>query len=150
MRRILTFALALCCCTLPALAAPESARYVGADACEPCHSEQYESFKANSSKAHSWDSVKKMLPKLTRDEARDCYACHTTGYAKGGFESFEKTPQLANLSCEACHGPGSLHAESADTDDIRRTPDVKSCTACHNADRVQNFKFKPMLYHGGH
>lgn len=57
---------------------------------------------------------------------------------------------MANLSCETCHGPGSLHYETGDTEAIRRKPDVKGCVTCHNADRVQNFKFKPMLYHGGH
>lgn len=148
MARTLCTALFVCCCTAAALAAP--ARYVGSAACEPCHSEQHENFQKYSSKARSWESVKKMLPKLTSSEARECYACHTTGYGQGGFESFEKTPELANLSCEACHGPGSVHAESGDTADIRRTPDVRNCITCHNEERVKNFKFKPMLYHGGH
>ena len=129
----------------------ETAAYVGAKACESCHEDQYASFMANSNKAHSWKSLEKMLPKLTPAEQKECFACHTTGYGKpGGFVSLEKTPDMANLSCESCHGPGSLHAETGDTSAIRRKPDVKGCAACHNADRVQSFKFKPMLYHGGH
>lgn len=157
MRRLSFIPVGLACLVLAlalipvASAEPEKAVFIGAKACESCHPDQYASFKANSNKAHSWNSVLKMLPKLTPAEQKDCFACHTTGYGKpGGFESFEKTPHLANLSCEACHGPGSVHAESGDTDDIRRTPDVKSCVTCHNADRIQNFNFKPMLYHGGH
>lgn len=149
---------ALCICTMllaTAFAQPsgntETAAYVGAKACESCHEEEYASFSKNSSKAHSWKSLEKMLPKLTDSEKRECYSCHTTGYGKpGGFVSIEKTPDLANLSCETCHGPGSLHYETGDTSEIRRKPDVKNCQLCHNTDRIQNFKFKPMLYHGGH
>ena len=134
-----------------ALAAEDTAVYVGAEACESCHSDQYESFQKNSSKAHSWESVEKMLSKLTPAEQKECYSCHTTGYGKpGGFKSIESTPELANVSCESCHGPGSLHAESGDPELINRTPDVKECVTCHNAQRIKNFNFKPMLYHGGH
>ena len=129
----------------------ETAAYVGAKACESCHEDQYASFMANSNKARSWKSLEKMMPKLTPAEQQECFACHTTGHGKpGGFVSLEKTPDMANLSCESCHGPGSLHAETGDTSEIRRKPDVKACVTCHNAERVRNFKFKPMLYHGGH
>ena len=125
--------------------------YVGAKACESCHEDQYANFQRHSSKSHSWKSLEKMLPKLTAAEQRECFACHTTGYGKpGGFVSLEQTPDKANLSCETCHGPGSLHYETGEITAIRRKPDVKGCVTCHNVDRIQNFKFKPMLYHGGH
>lgn len=127
------------------------ALYVGAAACESCHEEQYASYQKNSRKAHSWRSILKMRPKLTEAELRGCYACHTTGYNKpGGFVSFEQTPELSNVGCESCHGPGSAHAESGDAAAIRRTPKLDECLVCHNAQRVENFNFKPMLYHGGH
>lgn len=145
------------CCLLAmpfegaAFAGAVEATYVGADACQSCHEDQYASFQANSGKAHSWKSVEKMLPKLTTAEQRECFACHTTGYGQpGGFTGLADTPRLANLSCETCHGPGSLHAETGDTDAILRTPDRENCVTCHNADRIQNFNFKPILYHGGH
>ncbi|MCL1939719.1 MAG: cytochrome C [Desulfovibrionaceae bacterium] len=129
----------------------EERSYVGAKACESCHDEQYAGFLKNSNKAHSWKSLEKLLPKLNEAEKKQCYACHTTGYGKpGGFKSLESTPEMANVSCEACHGPGSAHIESGAPEDILRKPDVKSCVVCHNEERVNNFKFKPMLYHGGH
>lgn len=147
--------LALLFLTLPAafsLAQEESrASYVGSKACQSCHDEQYASYTANSGMARSWSGVAKMLPKLSEAEKRDCYACHTQGYGKpGGFVSLEATPDMANLSCETCHGPGSLHSETGDPANIRRTPDIEACRRCHNAERVENFKFKPVLYQGGH
>lgn len=157
-RFVLSFLSLFCLClALPAFAAArdgeqkESAAYVGSAACRSCHEDQYASFMANSNKARSWKSLEKMLPKLTAAEQKECFACHTTGYGKpGGFVTLERTPDMANLSCETCHGPGSLHYETGDTDAIRRRPDVAGCAACHDAERVRNFKFKPMLYHGGH
>jgi len=145
--------IALCASALAASAgmAEERPVFVGSQACEACHTEQYTSFMANSGKSHSWKSVEKMLPKLTEKEKQECFSCHTTGYGQpGGFKSNEETPELANLSCETCHGPGSVHAESGDPADIKRVPDVENCKTCHNPERVRNFNFKPMLYHGGH
>ncbi|MDL2316984.1 cytochrome c family protein, partial [Desulfovibrio sp. OttesenSCG-928-A18] len=138
------------CLVLPLLAAlpgaaQEARAYVGAQACESCHEEQYASFMKNSHKARSWKSLEKMLPKLTEAEKKECYVCHTTGYGKpGGFVSLRETPEKANLSCETCHGPGSAHAESGDSADIQRKPDLNSCLRCHNAERTQNFNFKLM------
>ena len=159
-RGLVISTLSVCCLCLVLLATAlaaqspeqkETAAYVGAKACQSCHEEQYASFMANSQKAHSWKSLEKMLPKLTAAEQRECFSCHTTGYGKsGGFINIEQTPDLANLSCETCHGPGSLHYETGDTAAIRRRPDRKECETCHNAERIQNFKFKPTLYHGGH
>lgn len=67
-----------------------------------------------------------------------CFACHTTGYGvKGGFRSMEKSPRLANIQCEGCHGPGSEHMRLnarggflAGTD----RPQIlkKMCLACHS------------------
>ncbi len=125
--------------------------FVGSAACRECHEDQYESFKKNSKKAHAWDSVKIMARKLTPEELKGCYDCHTTGHGKtGGFVSFEKTPHLADVGCETCHGPGSEHAETGDKEKITRKPDVKVCESCHNAERIENFNFKPLIYSGAH
>lgn len=130
--------------------ADNSKTYIGSKNCAPCHEEQYNSFIKHSKKAHSWNSVAIMKPKLKEHELQKCYECHTTGYNKGGFKSIETTPELADVGCETCHGPGSEHAENQDPQSISRKPAVETCTACHNSERIQDFKFKPLIFSGAH
>ena len=125
--------------------------YVGSAACGECHGDQYETFKLHSKKAHSFASVKKMQRGLSPAETAECYKCHTTGYGRpGGFVSEAETPHLADAGCESCHGPGSVHVESQDPADIMATVGVESCTVCHNGERVNAFKFKPLIFGGAH
>jgi len=125
--------------------------YVGSKACGECHASQYESFSKYSKKAHSWNSIAIMIPKLTQDEINTCYECHTTGYRKtGGFVSREQTPQLCDVGCETCHGAGSAHASSGDPKLINHKPKLSDCVVCHNSQRVADFKFKPLVASGAH
>jgi hypothetical protein len=125
--------------------------YVGSEKCKECHEEQYASYHKYSRKAHSFQSIKKMQPKLTAAEFEKCFECHTTGHGKpGGFVSEAKTPQLRNAGCEACHGPGSVHAESQDPKDIKSKLTAEDCMTCHNEERVGSFKYRPLIYGGGH
>lgn len=126
--------------------------YVGSAACKDCHAKTYDSYLRFSKKAHSSQSIKIMAPKLTPEELRGCFGCHTTGYGRpGGFVSFEKTPDLANAGCEVCHGPGSAHVDSGgDRTKIKAKLDMAECEVCHNAERVRSFNFKPMLFAGAH
>lgn len=90
--------------------------------------------------------------KATYVGSETCSACH-----EDVFKAFQKNPHQAvetdarrkweGKACESCHGPGSIHAESADKKDIGR-PAAKSpaeadriCLSCHrnqptNAGRV--------------
>lgn len=127
------------------------AAYVGSKTCAECHAEQYDNFKNYSKKAHSWDSLQSMRSNLKPAEFQKCFECHTTGYGKpGGFVSFEKTPELADVGCETCHGPGKTHAEFGDPAEITRLPDQESCTVCHSEDRIGDFGFVPLRYSGAH
>lgn len=131
--------------------AAEDVLYAGSKACSQCHEKQYENFSKYSKKAHAWDSIAIMKPKLKEQELKQCYECHTTGYGrKGGFVSKEATPHLADVGCESCHGPGGEHAVSGDPAQIKRRPAVETCTACHNPQRVEDFNFKPLLFSGAH
>jgi DmsE family decaheme c-type cytochrome len=71
-----------------------------------------------------------------------CSVCHEDVY-----KAFQKNPHAAvekdtrrgwqGKACESCHGPGSVHAESADKKDIRNPGSLppaqadKICLACH-------------------
>ncbi len=140
----------------PAPRAAEKAsqpEYVGSETCGECHDEAYESYLNNSKKARSFNTVAKMRlrGRLTPDESKECFSCHTTGYGKpGGFISEAKTPHLKNLGCEVCHGPGSVHVESEEAADIEGEPVIDRCLGCHNKDRVAAFGFRPLLRSGGH
>ena len=125
--------------------------YVGSETCADCHDAEYESYAAHSKKAHSYASVKVMRKGLTEAEYRECLHCHATGYGQpGGFVSEAETPQMQNLGCESCHGPGSLHADSGDPEDIVGDLTPEDCERCHNPQRVASFKFKPLLFGGAH
>lgn len=126
------------------------ASYVGSQNCQSCHPEIYARFKKYSKMARSYKHVRLLKKGLTEQEYHHCLKCHTTGYGKpGGFSSEKETPQLAQVGCEDCHGPGSIHVATADPKNIR-TVSEKGCKACHNSERVGAFRFRPMIYGGAH
>ncbi len=147
----LVLSLLLALAALSHAADKSKAVYIGSEKCKECHEEQYENYKKYSRKAHSFQSIKKMQTKLTSGEYQKCLECHTTGHGKpGGFVSESKTPGLKNAGCEACHGPGSVHAESQDPKDIKSKLTAADCLTCHNEERVGSFKYRPLIYGGGH
>jgi hypothetical protein len=96
-------------------------------------------------------SIEKMKKGLSAQEIKNCYKCHTTGYGKpGGFQDAAKSPELKNAGCEVCHGPGGDHAEAQNGKKIRRRMDLKVCEECHTSQRIQSFKFKPLIHAGAH
>jgi hypothetical protein len=125
--------------------------YVGSDACKDCHESEYDNFQKYARKAHSYKSIDKMRKRLTDAEFQSCFECHTTGYGKpGGFRSDQETPHVKDAGCEVCHGPGSLHVETEDSKDIKGNLTSKDCEACHNAERVAAFDYKPLVFGGAH
>lgn len=125
--------------------------YVGTDACKTCHEKEYQYFKSYAKKAKSFDSIKKMQKGLRASEFQKCYECHTTGYGTpGGFKSEKDTPHLKDAGCEVCHGQGSLHCETEKTEDIKGKLTSKDCETCHNQERVESFRYKPLVYGGAH
>ena len=90
------------------LAPPGNALYVGPDECHICHAEQYESWRKT---AHSRSY--EVLAQERKQYVPECLRCHTTGFGEAsGFVDAERTPRLAAVTCEACHGPGSRHVEA--------------------------------------
>ncbi|HEX6384358.1 MAG TPA: multiheme c-type cytochrome [Anaerolineae bacterium] len=58
---------------------------------------------------------------------------HTTGYSARGNElsGVNGTWALPGVQCEACHGPGSLHANHPISYGMEVDQDAQSCGACH-------------------
>jgi predicted CXXCH cytochrome family protein len=93
----------------------------------------------------------------------NCITCHTVGYDKsatavnGGFDdiatqigftvpspqhpgvwdsiktNFPDLAAKANIQCENCHGPGSLHAGETDNNKMVATFNPEMCGSCHGA-----------------
>ncbi len=65
--------------------------------------------------------------------AETCGTCHediAKGLAKDRHHAIEFNKKFEGKTCEACHGPGSVHAESVDTKDIIRKNGA-ACVSCH-------------------
>jgi len=132
-------------------------QFVGPGKCRECHQAQYESWK-KTRMANSFNVLrpgeksqeKKMVgldpdQDYTHDET--CLPCHTTGYGLvGGFVSIEKTPEMAGVSCEACHGHGgsyvgtvmspknpTFQTSTARKEGLVYPPTENVCRECHNA-----------------
>jgi Cytochrome c554 and c-prime len=87
---------------------PSGQTYVGEKVCASCHFEQDLTWR-KSKHAKGFEIV----PEKYRTD-KSCLKCHATGFGEDtGFKSVEDTPGLVGTSCEACHGPGSKHAEMA-------------------------------------
>ena len=126
--------------------------YVGGAACADCHEEDSETC-AKHAHSHAWKTLidaqdKEGWPVTHYPE---CVSCHVVGYGyKSGFLSPKETPELLNVTCENCHGPGSKHVAS-DGDEPMQKVEVKTCTICHNFEHSPKFdysKFWEMIKHG--
>lgn len=146
---ILILPLFVLCGSLPAHA---ESPYVGSAACGECHEKEYSNFQKLSQRPNAFKSVQKMANKLSPEEVRNCYSCHTTGYGKGGFVDFKTTPHLADAGCETCHGPGRAHVESGgDPEQIVAQPRHDTCLSCHDESRgVARHRFTGTIFSGAH
>ena len=65
----------------------------------------------------------------------DCGACHTTGYSPNGHQNdlagIAGSWQEPGVQCEACHGPGSLHAQNPQGVQMKINTDAELCESCH-------------------
>ncbi len=86
---------------------PEDQTYIGTKQCSACHFDQFMTFR-QTKHAKAFE----ILPEKYREDA-SCLECHTTGFGEPTGYKDASTADLAGTSCEACHGPGSKHAEIA-------------------------------------
>jgi hypothetical protein len=135
-------------------------KYVGSAACKDCHLEEYEIWQ-RSKHGRAW----KTLVDAENDGGAkygwpvthypDCVSCHVVGYGRpGGFVSGDATPELVDVGCERCHGPGSEHAATSGTSKLGKvgggTPSIV-CTQCHDFEQTPDFDYNQrwqMIRHG--
>jgi predicted CXXCH cytochrome family protein len=81
-----------------------------------------------------WDSnAKTWIKTASVDGGKQCVGCHTTGY-----DVKTRQWEQPNVTCESCHGPGSLHKAAGDktkiTNPASLTTDKQAmvCGQCHS------------------
>jgi hypothetical protein len=131
---------------LEALPRSRSGAYAGSRACFSCHPSEAKAWKES---AHA--SALATLEGSGHDRDPDCVSCHVVGLESAqGFRSRSATPDLADVGCESCHGPGAAHAEAPEKSPMGRIGSA-SCALCHNADHSPGFDFStywPQISHG--
>lgn len=114
---------------------PSPGAYAGSTACSRCHAAAHQTWRGS---AHS-----RALETLTRDhQDRDpeCVQCHVVGLDRqGGFTSLLRTPDLAGVGCESCHGPAAAHAADPK---LALTPAARSCGSCHVPEHSPGFDYE--------
>jgi len=111
-------------------------KFVGTAACFPCHAEAARVWKA-SEHAHALRTL------ISDGHGRDpdCVGCHVVALnLETGFQSVKKTPQLANVSCESCHGAGARHVATKGKVKLGKVG-AKSCAPCHVPEHSPGFDF---------
>lgn len=153
----IAFAVGLVC----AFAAPafaQDATYLGDAQCKVCHNKKDEGEIWAKWKAEKHPSAFESLksPKalevakakgITKppSEAPECLKCHVTAFDAASGKTPDKIQMASGVQCEACHGPGSKHAEegkkvlfkkdaTAKPAESIKKPDAKTCEQCHNKD----------------
>ena len=125
------------------------AAYEPPENCGKCHELEYRQWRTTRH-AHAFAS----LQKVSREGDPECIVCHTVGYGRGGFSSHEKTPDLENVNCQACHMTTSAHGEKGapkeDLLDSRKNITSRLCIGCHGLNESPNFDYtvyRPKIVH---
>lgn len=99
-----------------------AAAFAGTESCVSCHQQATEIWK----KTGHADAFA-TLAQRKADADPNCIGCHTVGFGSAsGYRREFAGKKLADVGCESCHGPGSLHVEQ------------------HRAKLPITFKFRPL------
>jgi hypothetical protein len=133
--------------------APEGApTYVGAKACATCHAAAFAFWQQQTVRGPGKDKDGKAIERVMghahawrtltddhKDTDRSCVGCHSTGFdlPGGPCKSSDITARgLENVQCEACHGPGSIHARTKLEEDMK-DPEEQTCRGCHHVPHIE-------------
>jgi hypothetical protein len=109
--------------------APPGTSFAGADACTACHAAQATQW-AGTAHAHAWTA----LADDQRAMDAECIGCHVTA-EPGATVDAARIGGMRDVQCEACHGPGIGHVKAPGDVHLVKSPDVATCTRCHDGTR---------------
>ena len=147
----------------------KGADYVGNNKCKMCHSKQFKAWQLTKH-ANAWVGLQKADAHFAHELAEKlniklegnpvtvdaCVTCHVTGFhLPGGYPGADsvKTAALINVTCENCHGPGSMHIAAKAEERkkfINKDTGVKLCMQCHTAVTSPKFNFEEFKKLGVH
>ena len=153
---LMALALALPLGRLATVSAQGEASYIGTTKCKVCHNAKKDGEIWNKWKA---EGHAKALETLSTEaalavakekglatppaESPECLKCHVTGYDAAKKAAAAGVDPKEGVSCEACHGPGSLHQEDGkkkkkgeeiDLTKNQHRPTEQDCVKCHNSE----------------
>ena len=106
-----------------------SPKYAGSRVCLECHENIHTSVMDTRHTA-AFETLKS----VGQNTNPSCLPCHTVGYGlPTGFVNATKTPFLAGVQCESCHGPSAEHAANENDPIVRPRVELASqvCGGCH-------------------
>ncbi|MCP3144087.1 multiheme c-type cytochrome [Pyxidicoccus xibeiensis] len=117
------------------------AAFVGNEPCRTCHEEAFPQWE-KTKHSHAWETLEGMGKQFHLN----CTSCHVTGWEQpGGVCRLDKVAGREDVGCEGCHGPGSLHADAPEKDNIIASPGEALCVTCHNPENSPHFDFATYL-----
>ena len=128
-----------------------AATFAGTESCVSCHQTATDVWK----KTGHADAFA-TLARRKADADPNCIGCHTVGFGSAsGYRREFAGKKLADVGCESCHGPGSLHVEQhrakVPTTFKFRPLGAGDCRKCHHGEfsRVFDWEvFWPRIKHG--
>jgi hypothetical protein len=133
----------------PRFVLPDNLEYVGSKYCKLCHDYEYEKWMTSKQvfipgldKQASPDSrhagAFATLEKVGSEYDPECIICHVVGIQyQTGYVSPAKTPEMKDVGCENCHGPGSEHVRSLGA--IETSGPISTCSDCHTAEHSAEY-----------
>lgn len=113
----------------PRMPLPGDLAFAGSNSCKRCHEPEYQKWSTQPH-AHALASLKK----VGSEYDPECVACHVVGMEyERGFITEARTPQLKDVGCENCHGPGSEHIRTFGQ--TATSQPKMTCLNCHTPER---------------
>ena len=112
--------------------------YHGTQVCGTCHVYEAQSWQLTHHSV-AWFT----LGKHKKQDDAECIGCHVTGYQQPTGWNGHEDSVLADVGCEACHGPGGPH-------DGEPTAPESTCAGCHDKKHSIAFSYEkglPLLDH---